>query len=355
MAKPEATEKATPKRKSEARGRGQVARSHDISGSAIFLAIITALHIGFMGVIGSSLQAFSIALLTAGSRDPLTIRSVGGLFVRALWPYTGLIALVFVSALVLAVLSNVLQFGFLFSPALLKPKFAKLNPLPGFQRVFFSTQTLVQFAKQALKLTIVLVLCCLGIKDNLTTLYALAHYSPHDMLVTVEGIIYWVALKIGMMLLLLGLLDYVWERKRLEDSLKMTKTEVKDEHKQSEGNPEAKAALRQRARAMARRRMMAAIPKATVVVTNPTHFAVALEWDELTMEAPVLTAKGADLIAKRIRELAEEHAIPVVENAPLARTLYAKVELDSPVPADLYAAVAQVVAFVYKLKNRTIA
>jgi flagellar biosynthetic protein FlhB len=306
-------------------------------------------------VIGSSLQAFSIALLTAGSRDPLTIRSVGGLFVRALWPYTGLIALVFVSALVLAVLSNVLQFGFLFSPALLKPKFAKLNPLPGFQRVFFSTQTLVQFAKQALKLTIVLVLCWLGIKDNLTTLYALAHYSPHDMLVTVEGIIYWVALKIGMMLLLLGLLDYVWERKRLEDSLKMTKTEVKDEHKQSEGNPEAKAALRQRARAMARRRMMAAIPKATVVVTNPTHFAVALEWDELTMEAPVLTAKGADLIAKRIRELAEEHAIPVVENAPLARTLYAKVELDSPVPADLYAAVAQVVAFVYKLKNRTIA
>ena len=355
MARPEATEKATPKRKAEARGRGQVARSHDISGSAIFLAIITALHVGFMGVVGSSMQAFTIALATSGSRDPLTIRSVGGLFVRAIWPYSGLIVMVFFSALVLAILANVLQFGFLFSPALLKPKFAKLNPLPGFQRVFFSTQTLVQFAKQALKLTIVLVLCWLGIKDNLTTLYALAHYSPHDMLVTVEGIIYWVALKIGMMLLLLGLLDYVWERKRLEDSLKMTKTEVKDEHKQSEGNPEAKAALRQRARAMARRRMMAAIPKATVVVTNPTHFAVALEWDELTMEAPVLTAKGADLIAKRIRELAEEHAIPVVENAPLARTLYAKVELDSPVPADLYAAVAQVVAFVYKLKNRTIA
>jgi flagellar biosynthetic protein FlhB len=355
MARPEATEKATPKRKSEARGRGQVARSHDISGSAIFLAIITALHVGFMGVIGSSLQAFSIALSSAGSRDPLTVRSVSGLFVRAIWPYTGLMVLVFFSALVLAVLSNVLQFGFLFSPALLKPNFGKLNPLPGFKRVFFSTQTLVQFAKQALKLTIVLVLCWLGIKDNLTTLYALAHYSPHDMLVVVEGIIYGVAFKIGLMLLFLGLLDFVWERKRLEDSLKMTKTEVKDEHKQSEGNPEAKAALRQRARAMARRRMMAAIPKATVVVTNPTHFAVALEWDELTMDAPVLTAKGADLIAKRIRELAEEYAIPVVENAPLARTLYAKVELDSPVPADLYAAVAQVVAFVYKLKNRTIA
>src|SRR5580658_43189 len=355
MARPEATEKATPKRKSEARSRGQVARSHDISGSAIFLAIITALHVGFMAAVGSSMQAFGIALASAGSRDPLTYRSVGGLFVRAIWPYTGLVAMAFFSALVLAVLANVLQFGFLFSPGLLKPNFGKLNPLPGFKRVFFSAQTLVQFAKQALKLTIVLVLCWIGIKDSLTTLYTLGHLSPHDMLLTVEGIIYGVAMKIGLCLLFLGLLDFAWERKRLDESLKMTKTEVKDEHKQSEGNPESKAALRQRARAMARRRMMAAIPKATVVVTNPTHFAVALEWDELTMEAPVLTAKGADLIARRIRELAEEHSILIVGNAALARTLYAKVELDSPVPADLYAAVAQVVAFVYKLKNRTIA
>ncbi len=153
---------------------------------------------------------------------------------------------------------------------------------------------------------------------------------------------------------MLGIADYIWERRRLEQSLKMTKTEVKDEHKQSEGNPESRQALRQRQRAMARKRMMAAVPKATVIVTNPTHYAVALTWDELKMDAPVLVAKGADLIAKRIRDLATEHGVPIMENPPLARTLYAKVELDSPVPPDLYAAVAQVIAFVYKLKNRTV-
>jgi flagellar biosynthetic protein FlhB len=135
----------------------------------------------------------------------------------------------------------------------------------------------------------------------------------------------------------------------------MTKTEVKDEHRQQEGNPEMRQAVKQRQRASARRRMMAAVPRATVVVTNPTHFAVALEWDEITMDAPLLTCKGADLMARRIRELAREHNIPIMENPPLARALYDKVELDSPVPPTLYAAVAQVIAFIYKLKNRTIA
>ena len=216
-------------------------------------------------------------------------------------------------------------------------------------------EALVQFAKQLLKLSIVILICWFGIKDNLTTLYALAHASPHDIIITIEGIVFWIGLRVGLLLLVLGIADYVWERRRLENSLKMTKTEVRDEHRQSEGNPEAKSALRQRQRAAARKRMMAAVPKATVVVTNPTHFAVALLWDELKMDAPVLVAKGADLIAKTIREIAEEHNVPILENPPLARTLYAKVELDSPVPPDLYAAVAQVIAFVYKLKNRTIA
>jgi flagellar biosynthesis protein FlhB len=261
----------------------------------------------------------------------------------------------FAAALVLAVVANVLQFGLLFSPQLVAPKFSKLNPLAGFKRIFFSPQTLVQLAKQLLKLAIVILICWFGVKDNITTLYALAHASPRDIVVTVEGIVFGIGIKVGILLLLLGLADYIWERRRLEQSLKMSKTEVRDEHRQSEGNPEAKSALRQRQRAMARKRMMAAVPKATVIVTNPTHFAVALEWDELKMDAPVLTAKGADLIAKRIRELAVEHNIPILENPPLARTLYAKVELDSPVPPDLYSAVAQIIAFVYKLKNRTIA
>ncbi len=355
MARPDATEKATPKRRREARERGQVARSQDIGGSAIFLAIVIALHAGFMAALGAGAQAFQVALTHAGARDELTISSVGGLFAGAMLPYAPLLAMAFGAAVVLAVVANVLQFGLLFSPALVAPKFSKLNPLAGFKRIFFSPQTLVQFAKQLLKLVIVVVICWFGVKDNFTTFYALAHASPQDIIVSIEGIVFGIGLKVGILLLLLGIADYVWERRRLEQSLKMTKTEVRDEHRQQEGNPEAKQALRQRQRAMARKRMMAAVPKATVVVTNPTHYAVALMWDEIKMDAPLLVAKGTDLIAKRIRELAAEHDVPILENPPLARTLYAKVELDSPVPPDMYAAVAQVIAFVYKLKNRTIA
>jgi flagellar biosynthetic protein FlhB len=308
-----------------------------------------------LAAIDAGAQAFMVALTHAGSHEELTIRSIGGLFLRSIMPYSPLLAMAFASGVVLAVVANVLQFGLLFSPQLIAPKFSKLNPASGLKRIFFSPQTLVQLAKQVLKLAIVVMICWFGVKDNLTMLYALAHASPHDIIVTVEGVVYGIGVKVGLLLLALGLADYIWEKRRLEQSLKMTKTEVKDEHKQSEGNPEAKQALRNRQRQMARKRMMAAVPKATVVVTNPTHYAVALMWDDLKMDAPVLVAKGADLIAKHIRELAVEHDVPILENPPLARTLYAKVELDSPVPPDLYAAVAQVIAFVYKLKNKTIA
>jgi flagellar biosynthetic protein FlhB len=187
------------------------------------------------------------------------------------------------------------------------------------------------------------------------TFYALAHASPMTIASTVEDTVFAIGIRFGVLLLILGCADYAWEKRRLQQSLMMSKTEVKEEAKQAEGSPEAKAAVKQRQRASARRRMMAAVPRATVVVTNPTHFAIALEWDEATMAAPVLVAKGADLMAKRIREVAAEHRIPIMENPPLARTLYDKVPLDSPVPPDLYAAVAQVIAFVYKLKNRTVA
>jgi flagellar biosynthetic protein FlhB len=355
MARPEATEKPTPKRQGEARSRGQVARSPDIGGAAVFIAIIVALHTGFMGTIDASAKSFSVAIGHAGSRDDLNIHAVWGLFWSAGLPYAAIIAITFCSALAIGITANVLQFGFLFAPQLLAPKFSKLNPLPGFQRIFFSTQTLINLAKQTLKLGVVILICWMGVKDSFTMFYAAGHASPRDIVLAVEGLVFGIGIRVGILLLVLGIADYVWERRRLQQSLKMTKTEVKDEHRQAEGNPESRQALKQRQRAMARRRMMAAIPKATVVVTNPTHYAVALEWDELKMDAPILSAKGADLVAKRIREVAAEHTVPIMENAPLARTLYAKVELDSPVPPDLYTAVAQVIAFVYKLKNRRVA
>ena len=355
MAKPEQTEKATPKRVREARGRGQVTRSMDIGGASIFIAIILTIHVGFLATMDMMGKDFIIALTNLSSHNEVNIYSTWHLFIRSALPYAALLGIIFLAALTIGIGANLLQFGFLFAPKLLQPKFSKLNPLSGIKRVFFSPQTLVNLAKQLAKLSIVGIIVYLGVKDEISHFYSLAHVAPREILQFTEGICFWIGIRFGILLLALGLADYFWEKKQLSDSLKMTKTEVKDENKQSEGNPEAKAALRNRQRAMARRRMMAAVPRATVVVTNPTHYAIALEWDELTMAAPVLTAKGADLLAKRIREIAKENNVPIMENPPLARALYDKVAIDTPVPADLYATVAQVIAFVYKLKNRTIA
>jgi flagellar biosynthetic protein FlhB len=200
-----------------------------------------------------------------------------------------------------------------------------------------------------------MVIIYTSVAGNVGMLLELGQLPPADAIGSVGELIFSIGWKFGMLLVIVGLLDFAYQKWQYEESLKMSKQEVKDEYRQSEGNPEAKGAVKRRQREFARRRMMASVPKATVVVTNPTHFAVALEWDEVKMEAPIVTAKGADLVAKRIREIAQEHGVPIMENPPLARTLYAKVELEQAVPPNLYAAVAQVIAFVYKLKRKTIA
>ena len=355
MARPEQTEKATPKRQGEARSRGQVARSPDVGGAAIFLAIIIAMHISFASTFTSAAHSFAVAIGSANDRQDVNIHSVWGLYARSFWAYAVLLGFTFGAATIIALVANWMQFGFLFTPKKLAPKFGVLNPFPGLKRMFFSVQTLVQLGKQLAKLTVVMVIVFMQLHDKFTVFYSLAHASPYDIIMVVEGMVYGIGIRFGILFFVLGVADYLWEKHRLAESLKMTKTEVKDEHRQQEGNPELRQAMKARQRATARRRMMAAVPRATVVVTNPTHYAVALEWDEITMDAPVLIAKGADLMARRIREVAREHGVAIMENPPLARALYDKVELDSPVPPNLYSAVAEVIAFIYKLKNRTIA
>jgi len=355
MPKPEQTEKPTAKRRREARGKGQVARSQDIGSASIFLVVVVALHIGFLATLGSAAHGFAVAFLHAGDAQEPTIRSIWGLFARSAMAYIAILSFAFAAAVLIALIVNFLQFGLLFTPNVIVPKFSKLNPLSGLKRLFFSSQTFVSLLKQILKLGIVVLLVYMGLKDHISTFYALGNASPQTIVTTIESLVYNIAIRFAIVLVLLGIADYFWQKRQLEQSLKMSKQEIKDENKQSEGSPEVRNALKQRQRQSARRRMMAAVPKATVVVTNPTHFAVALEWDDLTMDAPVVRAKGADLMAKRIREIAREHNVPILENPPLARTLYDKVELDSPIPPNLYAAVAQVIAFVFKLKNRTIA
>lgn len=354
MAKPEQTEKATPKRREEARERGQVAKSQDLVGAAIFLVAVVILHASLLKAVGGVSWTMQKVLGHVYQHQDLTVFSVWAMFLQALGGIWLMVALVFFAAVVVGIAGNVFQFGFLVAPKLLVPSFGKINPISGFARLA-SKQVLVNLAKQLAKLTAVFLIVYTSVIGNIAMFNTLANASPMAILGFMNDLIYGIGVKFAVLLIVVGLADYLFQKHELEQSLKMSKQEVKDEYKQAEGSPEAKGAFKRRQRELSRRRMMAAVPKATVVVTNPTHFAVALEWDDVQMDAPVVTAKGADLMAKRIRDLAREHNVPIMENPPLARTLYSQVELDQAIPPNLYAAVAQVIAFVFKLKRKTTA
>ena len=353
MARPEQTEKPTAKRRGEARSTGRVARSAEIAPAFVLLAAVIIVHIGFSFWLNGVYVLLQSSMDHIASEDQINIYSAWGYFARGFTPLVPILGFIFCAALLIGYMANVLQFGFLFTLSSIKPRFSKLNPLAGISNIMFSKQTAVQFAKQLLKLFAVGFIIFMTVKDNLPMIWNSARNSPHDWINAIEGLVYGISIRFALFLVAMALLDFAYQRWQYEESLKMSKAEVKDEMRSQEGSPEVKAAVKQRLRNSARKRMMAAVPRATVVVTNPTHFACALEWDEIAMEAPVLTAKGADLIARRIRELAKEHDVPIVENPTLARTLYYKVELDHPVPPELYAATAQVIAFVYRLKRKT--
>jgi flagellar biosynthesis protein FlhB len=354
MAKPEQTEKATPKRRQEARERGQVPRSIELAGSVIFLSVVLTMHALFGRFIGGMQGTASSYFQHVAEQGDPTYQSIVRLFVEAGAGFVWVVLIVFGVAIVAGVGANLLQFGFVLTTVPFKWNFGRLNPLNGFKNLF-SKRILVNLAKQFIKLGAVALILYTTIASNVGIFARVGQTDPAGVVQLTFDTIFSIAWKFGLFLVIVGLFDYAYERWQLEENLKMTKNEVKDEMRQSEGNPEAKMALKKRQREFARRRMMNAVPRATVVVTNPTHYAVALEWDEVKMDAPVVIAKGADLLAKRIRDIAKEHAIPIMENPPLARTLYDKVELDQPIPPNLYAAVAQVIAFVYKLKRKTIA
>lgn len=320
----------------------------------IFLVSVFVMHAYFTATMNGIESSTGSLLARVASHGDFTIHSVWLLFAQAFMGIGFALAAVFGIAIVAGIGANVLQFGFLFTLQPLSPSFGKLNPLTGFQRLF-SKQVAVNLAKSLLKLGAVALIVYLEVSSHISLFISVGQQTPAAIVGMTADLIYAISWKFGLLLVIIGLLDYAYEKWNMEENLKMTKNEVKDEYRQAEGNPEAKGAMKRRQRESARRRMMQAVPRATVVVTNPTHFAVALEWDEVKMEAPVVIAKGADLVAKRIRDIAREHRIPIMENPPLARTLYDKVDLDQSIPPHLYAAVAQVIAFVYKLKRKTIA
>ena len=346
----EKTEKATPKKRDEARKKGQVAKSQDLNGAVVMLAGLMALGIAGGAIVGRMQALLISSLVQTSNPGVVNEKGVGPIMWDAV-VQTGLaVAPVAGACLVAGVVVNVLQVGLKPSLKAAKPDVKRINPLQGFKQLF-SPNALVEGGKSIVKVAIVAAIVAAAIVPELPTLGTLVGMTPIQLADHLAGEIMGIAQRAAIAYLFIGVADVGWQRYRHEKQLKMDKQEVKEEAKQQSLPAEVKMSQRRRAMDLTRARMMDAVPGADVVVTNPTHFSVALKYESGKL-APEVVAKGQDLIALRIREIAREHGVPVVPDPPLARALHRHVEVGRAIPEDLYAAVAQVLAYVYRIAGR---
>lgn len=345
----EKTEEATPKRKSEARQKGQVAKSSEFNSAFILLLAFFSLKILAPAMYDESLKLME-HFFTMTPQADFTIITAEDLFIDFSLAFLKLVLPFMLVVITVSIVVNFLQVGFLFTLEPLKPDFSKINPINGFSRLF-SLRSLVELAKSIVKIAVVSYFVYGFIMEKTSTIPEFMVMDIKDVLPQLGDLVLSLVFQILAVLLVLGILDYYYQWWQNQDSLKMSKDEVKEEFKQAEGNPEIKSKIKEKQRALAMQRMMQAVPSASVVVTNPTHFAVALKY-ESSLAAPLVIAKGQDLVALKIKEIAKENSVVIVENKPLARTLYASVEIGDFVPEELYQAVAEVLAYVYQLKNK---
>lgn len=346
----EKTEQATPKKKEDARKKGQVARSTELSSVAILAASLLALW-GLGGFMRSRLEEimlYSFVGIFDVELDALSIQSHIHRwmfdFVILLWP-------LFLFLAITAVAVNVAQVGILLSTTSLEPKANRISPMSGIKRIF-SAKGMVELAKGLFKIAIIAVVVYKTLLSETETMRSMFDMDVAKIFSLSGDLILSLGFRIVMLLLILAIIDYAFQRFDYEKNLRMTHQEVKQELKQQEGDPLIRSRIRSLQREMSQRRMMDDVGSADVVVTNPTHVAVALRYDPATMPAPLVVAKGQRLMAQRIKDLARESKIPLVENKPLARTLYKAVQVGDQIPDELFRATAEVLAFVFQLKQR---
>lgn len=345
----EKTEDPTPKRLEEARKKGQVARSTEINSVLVLLAVFAGLKI-FGPYLYQEFSSFMRFWFVNMAKQEITIELTYQLFLALTIIFAKLTLPIMLTALTVGLIANFLQVGFLFSTEALTLNLNVLNPISGFQRIF-SKRAIAELLKSMVKIGIVGYVAYKYILDQIPLFPTLMGYDLKQTLSRTGDMTFVLAMKIALILGIMAFFDFIYQRWDYMQNLKMSKQEIKDEYKQAEGDPKIKAKIKERQRMMAMRRMMQQVPKADVVITNPTHYAVALKYDIKTMGAPVVVAKGQDLTARRIKEIARENDITVVENKPLAQTLYKTTEIGDVIPAELYQAVAEVLAYVYKLKR----
>ena len=349
FASEEKTEQPTSKKREKVRKEGQVAKSNEITTAFLLILMFytvqifgTEMKARFLELFEKCVRLFYIEEINGKIANALMWEIFKDMFLM-MWPF-------FLVAVFVGIVTNVAQVGWQISWKPLEPKLSNISPLKGVQRIF-SARTLVELIKAIFKIAFISILVYNTIKnyDNLAiNLYQMDALSAYAV---VFHIVLDLCIRIGGFFVIVAAIDYAYARFKFEKDIKMTKQEVKDEYKQSEGNPEIKGRIKQKMREVAMRRMMQDLPRADVVITNPTHFAVALRYDDSSDAAPIVIAKGADLVAKNIREKAKEHGIEIVENKSLARTLFYTVEIGDEIPPELYQTVAEILAFVYSLKN----
>ncbi len=352
----EKTEEPTSKKLNDARKEGQVAKSKEITSAFEMLAAFALLYIWveYMGTyfVGNMYDIYSqipdYIKMYDGNVPEQTLNAI---FIRSMSRVLLILAPFLIVGFIVAFVCNVVQVKWKPTAKPMKPKFNKLSPVSGVKRIF-SLNSLVELLKSILKIGLVSYVVYSYLKKNMPPLYLFYDLSLNQAVAQVGSLVIGLGLRIAIWYMVIAALDYAYQRIKFKNDMKMTKQEVKDEYKNQEGDPQIKGKQRQRMQEASRRRMMQQLPEADVVITNPTHLAVAIKYDPDLYDAPYVIAKGADYLAQKIRETAKEYHIEIVENKPLARMLYANVEVGSVVPPELYQAVAEVLAIVYHLQEK---
>lgn len=342
---PSKTEKATPRRRQKAREEGQVLKSQDVP-IALSLIAVSIILIFYLPFAFKNLRNYLYYVFSQSA-----YLDISPLITTSIYVFFLLILPVFLVLLLIGIFGNVVQFGFIFTLKPLTPKLSNVNPITGIQRVF-SFKTLFETLKSALKLLIAVAVGYYALVHTLSGFSSLSFISFKDESYLLSRDSVFLFFTFGLLSIPIAGLDYLFRRWEYEENLKMSKQEVKEERKQLEGHPLIKSAIRRRQREIAMKRMMAEVPKADVVITNPTHYAVALKYERGKMHAPKVIAKGVDSVALRIKEIALENGVPVEENPELARTLYETCDIGDYIPEELYRAVARILAKIYRRKGK---
>lgn len=346
----EKTEKATPKKRRDARKKGQVLKSTEVNSAVVLILALLLLKFTLPYMI-YSLENYIVNLWQNPFAFQFSLANVIALLTGLIYLMVRISLPILIMVMIAGLAANYMQVGFLFSPEAIQIKLSKINPLNGLKRIF-SKRTLVELFKSIFKIVIVAYIAYSTVKPKIMTFPYFMDMQLKSILALLGNILFSITWKVIIFLIILAVVDYVYQKYEYENQLKMSKQEVKDEYKNIEGDPFIKGKIKEKQRQMALNRMMQEVPKADVIITNPIHFAVAIKYDDKTMIAPTVIAKGKDLIAQKIKEIAKKEDIVIVENKPLARTIYFSVEINEQIPEDLFQAVAEVLAFVYRLKGK---